>query len=344
MAPSSLLVLYCFAIAGVSLAGGWLPTRLRLTHLQMQVVMSLVAGMMLGVALLHLLPHAAEHLGNSRWLSGTLLIGVLLMLFLLRFSHVHHHGGGNEPHECDIVAANAAATHDHDHDDGVCGTADDDSGKQASELASATPTKHRLSGLGLFAGLAVHTLFDGIALGASVAADAGHSHGSLSLFGLGTFLAVVLHKPVDAMSITSVMRAGGWPHRSQLLMNLAFATVCPLGVLVFWLGSSQSESEHLIVGCALAFSAGAFLCISLTDLIPEALSHSHDKLKLSLALLAGSALAVGIELLPGHSHAAHHDTRPAAHSQTVSGQSEHNRGSITDDRDHGGHDHTGHRH
>ncbi len=324
MSPTSLLVAYCLAITCVSLAGGWLPTRLRLSHLQMQVVMSLVAGMMLGVALLHLLPHAAEHLGNTRWLSGSLLVGVLLMLFLLRFSHVHHHGGGNEPHECNIVTVHQHE-HDHDHDDGPCSSPLANSGEAAG-------TKHRMSGVGLFAGLAIHTLFDGIALGASVAADAGHSHGAFSLFGLGTFLAVVLHKPVDAMSITSVMRAGGWPHRSQLLMNLAFATVCPLGVLLFWFGSAHSESQNLIVGCALAFSAGAFLCISLTDLIPEALSHSHDKLKLSLALLLGSALAVGIELLPGHSHSAHD-----GHASSSENSADHS-------DDHSEHDHAGHHH
>ncbi len=310
MSPTSVLIAYCIIIALASLAGGWLPTRLRLTHLQMQVMMSLVAGMMLGVAILHLLPHAAQHLGNSRWLSGSLLLGVLLMLFLLRFSHVHHHGGGNEPHECDIVAVQHH-DHDHDHDNGTCGAATLLPVDAIPDRSSAI-TKHRMSGIGLFAGLAIHTLFDGIALGASVAADSGHSHGPLMLFGLGTFLAVVLHKPVDAMSITSVMRAGGWPQRSQLLMNLVFASVCPLGVLLFWLGTANSDSQSLIVGGSLAFSAGAFLCISLTDLIPEALSHSHDKLKLSLALLLGTALAVGIELLPGHSHAAHSQGRTSA--------------------------------
>ncbi|MBI1314056.1 iron permease [bacterium] len=339
MSPTTLLIAYCFAIACVSLAGGWLPSRLRLTHLQMQMVMSLVAGMMLGVAILHLLPHAAEHLGNTRWLSGSLLTGVLLMLFLLRFSHVHHHGGGNEPHECDIGPSHS---HGHDHDHAQDHDHDNDVGESATAVASSTlhtaadsaPTRHRMSGVGLFAGLAVHTLFDGIALGASVAADAGHSPGTLALFGLGTFFAVVLHKPVDAMSITSVMRAGGWPHRSQMLMNLAFATVCPLGVLLFWLGSTRSESESLIVGCALAFSAGAFLCISLTDLIPEALSHSHDKLKLSLALLFGSALAIGIELLPGHSHATHSN-----HDLTTEHEDD-----TSQNGGHQHHDHIGHQH
>ena len=41
---------------------------------------------------------------------------------------------------------------------------------------------------------------------------------------------------------------------------------------------------------ALAFSAGTFLCIALSDLLPELQFHSHDRLKLSVALLTGFAL------------------------------------------------------
>ncbi|MHC4878862.1 MAG: hypothetical protein ACYTGL_20625, partial [Planctomycetota bacterium] len=89
---------------------------------------------------------------------------------------------------------------------------------------------------------------------------------------------------------------------------------CPAGALLFCFGTSALDSSELITGCALAFSAGAFLCIALTDLLPEALTHSHDKFKLSSCLLLGTALAAGIELLPGHSHEAptHHASGESA--------------------------------
>jgi zinc and cadmium transporter len=48
------------------------------------------------------------------------------------------------------------------------------------------------------------------------------------------------------------------------------------------------------VGAALAFSAGAFICIALSDLLPEVHFHSHDRGKLTLAFLLGIALAYGI--------------------------------------------------
>jgi zinc and cadmium transporter len=63
--------------------------------------------------------------------------------------------------------------------------------------------------------------------------------------------------------------------------------------------------QTALVGCALAFSAGVFVCISLSDLLPELEFHSHDRLKLSLALLFGVAAAYGIGYLePEGSHEA----------------------------------------
>lgn len=312
MTPPVLLTFYCCLIVLASLAGGWLPSMFRLSHLRMQLLMSLVGGMMIGVACLHLLPQAIAQLNSPAWLSGSLLVGVLCMLFLLRFGHVHHHGeAASTDADCVhipvIHSANGCShSHDHSHSHSHSHDHDHDAPTDSAASTKAAPTRHRLSWVGLFLGLALHTLFDGVALGASVVSEAGGSTAaSLSLFGLGTFLAVALHKPLDAMSITSVMNAGGWAPRSLAVINGGFALACPAGALIFWFGTSTLESSTHLVGCALAFSAGAFLCIALTDLIPEVLNHQHDRVKLSLILLLGSILAIGIELLPGHNHGRH---------------------------------------
>ena len=337
--PLVLLAVYCVLIVVVSLGGGWLPSVWKLSHLGTQLLMSLVGGMMIGVSLLHLLPHAVAHLPNLAWMSWSLLVGVLSMLFLLRFGHVHFHGEEHAPAVADIPMQG----HDHDHDSGH----DCDHGTSSPDTHT-----HRMSWLGLFAGLAVHTLFDGVALGASVMAESDHADDStLALFGLGTFLAVALHKPLDALAITSVMKAGGWSSRSRTLINGCFALACPAGALLFCFGTSTLESSELITGCALGFSAGAFLCIALTDLLPEALTHSHDKFKLSSCLLLGAALAAGIELLPGHSHdAASHDHEPRAGShqdgEAGAGHSEHghSHGHGHQEHSHDNHETDGHHH
>jgi len=57
------------------------------------------------------------------------------------------------------------------------------------------------------------------------------------------------------------------------------------------------------VGCSLAFSGGAFICISLSDLLPEMEFHSHNRWSLSTALLLGIGLAWAIRYLePAHLH------------------------------------------
>jgi len=151
-------------------------------------------------------------------------------------------------------------------------------------------------------------MLDGVMLGATIRVESGEST-TYTLFALGAFLAVALHKPLDAMSITSLMAAKGWSPARRQLVNAAFAMMCPLGAGLFWFSWLQSgDQQNIVLGLALAFSAGVFLCISLGDLLPEVHFHAHDRIKLSAALLLGVALAIGIEMLPGHSHShADHD-------------------------------------
>jgi hypothetical protein len=92
VSPTLLLIVYCLAITGFSLLGGWLPSRVKMTHTRTQLVMSLVSGLMLGVAFYHLLPHSIAMIGGT---SGAdiavwwLMLGLILMLLLLRVFHFH---------------------------------------------------------------------------------------------------------------------------------------------------------------------------------------------------------------------------------------------------------------
>jgi zinc and cadmium transporter len=156
--------------------------------------------------------------------------------------------------------------------------------------------------MGLAIGLSIHTLIDGVALAASVEVEA--THGNSGLWGLGTFLAVVLHKPLDALSITTVMAAGQWSPRSIQVVNVLFALMCPIGAVGFSVGVDfLVVQQQYWLGLALGFSAGVFLCIALSDLLPEVQFHTHDGVKLSAALLAGVLLAYLITFLePPHFH------------------------------------------
>ena len=217
----------------------------------MQIMMSLVSGLMLGVALLHLLPHSYEMLNEVDLVAGAMLVGILVMFFLMRMFHVHHHG--EEDH-----------SHQHDH-----------------EKCDGDHHQNEFSWYGLFFGMAVHTILDGFALASSAMIESNASEG-FELIAFGTFLAVVLHKPLDALSITSLMERSGMPKGKQLMANFCFAMACPLGVFLFWIGALNWFADTpTVIGLTLAFSAGFFLCIALADLLPEVHFHSHDRAKLS---------------------------------------------------------------
>jgi zinc and cadmium transporter len=293
------LVVYCLLIVAASLFGGWLPTLVSLTHKRMQVTMSAVGGLMLGIALFHMLPHALHELGPAHvdFVTACVMVGLLTMFFLLRAFHFHHHDTGDLGHS---ACGGHEHDHDHDHDGGLPIL------PAAQQHTHAESQPHELSWLGVFLGLGLHTLIDGIALAASVQSDmAAAPAGSWSLYGAGTFLAILVHKPLDAVSITSLMTAQRWTTQAKLAVSFAFALMCPLGAAIFMAGLGRfSGSEQMVLGGALAFSAGVFLCISLSDLLPEMEFHSHHRLLLSGALLAGIVVAWLLHLLePAHVHA-----------------------------------------
>lgn len=155
---------------------------------------------------------------------------------------------------------------------------------------------------GMFPGLSLHTLLDGLALGAAMQADVHHQ--PEGWLGLGILIGIVLHKPLDSLSFTTLMIQAGQSKSRQIAANLFYSLLCPIGAAVFLLGVWNAGGQTTaVVAAGLAFSAGVFLCIALADLLPEMEFHSHNRWRLSLFLVAGIALAWGIRFLePAHLH------------------------------------------
>jgi len=280
MTPVWLLTIYCALVLVASLAGGWLLLIIHPTHTRLQMAISFVAGLMLGIALLHFLPDADAQLHSLDRTVAWMLGGFLVMFFLQRFFHFHHHDSAEgDPEDCD-QAHTAPDSHNHDH------------AHHAHTLADKSA--QQLSWVGTALGLSLHSLLDGVALAAAVEAGV---HGHVKFAGLGVALVVILHKPFDAMAISTLMTAGGSSRLSRHILNGLFALVSPVGAVLFYFGASQfANSDVAFLGCALAFCAGTFLCIASSDLLPELQFHSHDRFKLSVALLAGLAVAIVIKL------------------------------------------------
>jgi len=302
MPPLLVVIFYCSLVTATSLFGGWLPTRFRLTHNTMQYLMSYLGGLMMGVAFLHLLPHSIGHLSvayRGRAIDQAMFaatVGLLGTLFLIRCFHFHQHDFPPSPKaECEHDHCHP---HDHDHDHH-----DHDHGADADVATATDEHTTRYSWLGLFVGLAIHTLMDGVAIAASVAAEA-HDSSMAVWAGLGTFMVVALHKPLDSMSITLMMTSRGWTGRTPMLVNLIYAAICPIGAVLAYCGMTTFDAgQGVVIGWALALSAGVFLCIALVDVLPETQFHSHDRLRLSSALLAGVATAFALGVFePRHAH------------------------------------------
>lgn len=270
MSTSALITIDCMIILLASLAGGWAAAMMHLTHRRMQIAISFVAGVMLGIGLLHLLPHSALELGSAEPAMCWAMAGFLVTFFLERFFHFHHHEGFGEN-----------ADHSHAHDD---------HGAAEHDHPPALLGHGRFSWAGAAAGLTLHGLIDGAAVAAAVIAEQQDSRVP-GWAGIGALLAVALHKPFDSLAIGTLMAAAGQSPRARHVVNVLYALVVPCGALALMLGADQISAAQLLLGRALGVAAGTFLCIATSDLLPELQFHSHDRIKLSLALMLGVGLA-----------------------------------------------------
>jgi len=282
------LVGYLAIIVVAAFAGGASVALVSLSHRPMQVLVSLTGGVLLGVGLLHLLPHAHRALGGDIDATAAwTLAGFCLMFVLERIFHGHAHHSTDEPHACG---------HDHHHEPGPA----------APHPAAAAG---RWAWCGAFAGLGLHSLADGAALAASVQAEAPHGG---PLAGLATFLAILLHKPFDAAIIAMLMIAGGASAATRRFANVAYAALVPLGAAVFLtVLPFCGRHEPAVLGVAMAMAAGAFLCVAAADLLPEVQFHTHDRTLLTAALAMGLSLAWGITVLERAAHGHGPPARPA---------------------------------
>lgn len=305
------LVIATPLLIGASLLGGLVPSAIRGTHLRMQLALSFVSGLMLGVAILHLLPHSVLMLGSVDRAALLMLFGVVGVFLLMRFLHVHSLEPGIKlPVECE---------HDHDHAHGH--------GHRHGQRRH-----HRMHGgvrwVTILSGLSLHSIVDGAALASAVKLEEGHGWP-----GLLVLIVVVLHKPLDALAITATME-GSIQRRRKI--NVIYALVAPVAAWGAYLGfTGAGELGSEVAGVAMAFCAGAFVCVALADLMPEVQFHSHHRALLTGALGLGVGVAMLLGYVEGHNHGLHN------HGLHDAGEAEAGHdGPVRDESDpHFGHDH-----
>lgn len=129
-----------------------------------------------------------------------------------------------------------------------------------------------------------HNLLDGVMITASFMID-------FSL-GVATTMAVLIHEIPQEIGDFSVLVYGGFSKTKALFFNFASGLTAILGALLtLILGSRFTNLVPLI----LPFTAGGFIYIASSDLIPELKKETN--LKKSLLQLLGLLLGIGLMLL-----------------------------------------------
>jgi zinc and cadmium transporter len=301
MTPTAWLVVYCALILVGSLCGGYLPYFGQMTHSKLQIYLSAAAGVMLGASFFHVMPDAFEMAGAS-WFGWWMSAGVVILFCIERFIAPHSHemskqDGHNHAHHDEH-----GCEHGHDHTEFA---------KGETATKGLLPAAPAVAGWMAVLGLTIHTFMNGVGLAGAVKADTDLINIPVQLPGFALFLAIVLHKPADALAISTVLSRKAVSGKIVSLVQIGFALTVAAGVIAFSLiVDIEKHLQNQITGAALAFSSGTFLFIALSDLLPEVQFHRHDRFRLFLALVAGVVLMGFIAMLEPHEHS-EHDAGPA---------------------------------
>lgn len=143
-------------------------------------------------------------------------------------------------------------------------------------------------GIPAFLGISLHSLLDGIALGAGLI---------LPELGPVVLLAVIIHKMPDSMSITSILLAAGWERGKIGKLNLLFSLTTPLGALLAFASFRVLSPENVAI--AIGLSAGTFLAIATADILPH-VHRIEQRNPMTLVFLAIGLAVSWMGTLPSH--------------------------------------------
>lgn len=155
-------------------------------------------------------------------------------------------------------------------------------------------------GMMMLIGDGVHNITDGILIAATYLVD-------IEL-GIATTIAVILHEIPQEIGDFAVLMHSGYTRGQALLWNFISALTAFIGAgAVFVLADHVSNIEQIL----LPLTAGNFLYIAGSDLIPELHKESRVKNAIGqlLAMIAGIALMYSLTHgEEGHGHEEHIDT------------------------------------
>jgi len=131
-------------------------------------------------------------------------------------------------------------------------------------------------------GLTLHAFFDGVAIASGFLVS--------EQLGLLFFLAVVLHKLPEGVTIASLMLASGRGHRPALLSAAVLGAATIAGVLL-------TEAVAPLARAGLALAAGVTLYVAASNLVPE--FQAKRGVRMTAAFLGGAIALLLLGTLTG---------------------------------------------
>ena len=247
----------------VGMIGGYIPLYREWGVDKLSLMVAFGGGTLLAAALFLMLPEGWEHIEEGiPWadvepgfvVAAAITIGFLLM-YLLENLALPHLGHEHEKHLGHKESAHAA--------------------ESAPERAV-----HQTGGLSAFIALSMHTLIDGVALGTAVTGGEDFALGGL------VFMAIIFHKMPAAFSLTSALKADNYSNSGALRYLVIFNAMVPVGAVLAFVVLYGLPAW--VLGAMLSFSAGTFIHVATSDLLPVIHRQRSGKLLLSGVVVLGA--------------------------------------------------------
>jgi solute carrier family 39 (zinc transporter), member 9 len=216
--------------------------------------------------------HAAEDGGFSIGLEPSLTAGLAILMGFLLMLVTESLGFGHDIHE-----------EHHDHAGGhVHHPTSSANGKQLAAV--------------VVIGLTIHTIADGMAIGAGLATGSHALTGSL----VATLLT---HKIPAAFSLTMFSQHAHGSKRRTWTDLLVFSLATPIAILVTWMTLGALSDQ--VVGLVLLFSAGTFIYVATIDVLPNVLHSNRRRVAAFQVVIGCVSLLLLIVLLDAFGFSLH---------------------------------------
>ncbi len=148
---------------------------------------------------------------------------------------------------------------------------------------------HRRASIGplVVAGLGVHSIVDGLAVGAGLSVG--------TVIGSITLVLVMVHKIPVGIASMSALYHSGVPGRRAVWISSGLAMITPLTVTLSYVVFRGVSDD--VLGILLALAGGSFLYVGAADLLPEGQARGRpvNTLMFILGIAVMVALKIGVE-------------------------------------------------